>query len=85
MKDRGQIKQIGKHSLEETETLQGEKNSFKQLSFQKTKKELKIKNMVTKRKTSIEELRDKFEVSQEVEQKDEEMEHRKDKKMRGPV
>lgn len=41
--------------------------------------------MVTKRKTSIEELRDKFEVSQEVEQKDEEMEHRKDKEMRGPV
>lgn len=38
MKDRGQIKQIGKHSLEETETLQGEKNSFKQPVISKNKK-----------------------------------------------
>ena len=34
--------------------------------------------MITKRKTSIKELEDKFEISQKVEQKDKEMEHRRE-------
>lgn len=41
--------------------------------------------MITKRKTSIKELEDPFEISQKVKQKGKNMEHRKDKKMTGPV
>lgn len=66
MKDIDQIKQIGKNNLEDTETQQGEKNTFKEPIISKNRKRLPKLKTITKRETSGRQKGKKMEYRKDV-------------------